>query len=146
MAENRSTDDLYRLLQDNHSLEEALMAANGDISNPTPLQVLNGLLVTTGQDIPTLADEARLSRSFAYQIFEGVRKPGREALLRLAFAMRLSLADAQSLLRIMQRGELYARIRREAVLIYALEHGYTITQANDALLQNGETPLLPLEA
>lgn len=140
MKVKRSTQELQSLLAQT-DLADALAQAGNEITNPTPRQYLNELLIASGMDIKKLADELLLSRSFTYQIFEGSRLPGREVLLRMAFVMKLSLAETQRLLAVLRRGALYPRIHRDAVIINALEHGQDVTDVNDTLLALGETPL-----
>lgn len=93
--------------------------------------------------IPQIADAAMLSHSFAYQIFSGVRNPGRNTLICIACVMRLPLEGVQRLLTISQKGELYPRVRRDAAIIFALEHGYALMQMEELLQKAGEASILP---
>ena len=62
-------------------------------------------------------------------------------------AVRECLADIkagrqmQRLLRLVNAPDLYARVERDALLIYAIQNKYTMAQANDLLLQNDLPPL-----
>ena len=47
----------------------------------------------------------------------------------------------QRLLRLVNAPDLYARVERDALLIYAIQNKYTMAQANDLLLQNDLPPL-----
>lgn len=103
---------------------------------------LTELLAASGLSISALADRVVASKVHMYQILEGVRKPGRDMLLRIAFALRLSLEETQSLLTVAQRGVLYPRVRRDVAIIYMVEHGYKLSEADEALRALDEQPLL----
>ncbi len=144
MSDDRPVDTkkLMRLLRENQDFDQFLESGGQGISNPTLTTRLLSLLKESGLSIAQVADSAMLSQSFAYQIFSGTRKPGRNALLSIALAMRLDLENLQRLLTLAQKGELYPRVRRDAAVIYAVEHGFTLEQAEDLLQQLGEESLL----
>ncbi len=139
MQEKRSTEELNRLIAECGDLDDALEEANSDITRISPSQRLNVLLVESKMEIRQIAQMAGLSTSYTYQIFEGVRVPGREAVLRLAFAMHLKPREAQHLLRIAKEGALYSRVRRDFIILFALEQGATLQEADALLTERGET-------
>ena len=71
----------------------------------------------------------------------GKKMPGRNMVLRIGFCMQASLSEMNQLLRLAGLSGLYAKIRRDATLIFALQQKYTMEQANDLLIQAGEDPL-----
>ena len=84
---------------------------------------------------------ANLERSNGYQIFNGYRTPRRNALLRIALGMHLTLDETQYLLKIALRGELYPRNRRDAALIYCIQHRLNLIDTELMLEQLGEEML-----
>lgn len=144
MPDNQSldTEKLMRMLQENDDFEVFLESGGRAVSNPTLTTRLMSLMEERNMSISQVADSAMLSQSFAYQIFSGVRKPGRNTLISIALVMRLTLENAQRLLTLAQKGELYPRIRRDAAIIYAFEHEFTLDQAEELLEQLGEASLL----
>ena len=143
MKNQYSTTGLFRTLAESSSIHKALEAVGSGMDLQ---RYLNDLLEEAHLDIPMLAIRMLASRSFVYQIFDGTRKPGRETLIRMAFALQLSLPQTQRLLSLARRGPLYPRIRRDAAIIYAIEHEYTLMQADEALFSVHELPLLePIE-
>ncbi|MDR0929692.1 MAG: helix-turn-helix domain-containing protein [Oscillospiraceae bacterium] len=109
----------------------------------SPRTYLHTLLQRRGQTISGLADEIHMSRPFVYQIFEGLRRPGRDVLLSMAIVLRLTLEEAQRLLTLFERGILYPRVRRDALLLHAVAQGFTLPMTEALLEQHGERPLLP---
>lgn len=86
----------------------------------------------------TVIKKAKLNTTFGYQLFSGERNAGKDTLLQLAFAMDMNLRETQRLLKIGGAGELYCKNRREAIVIYAITKGKTLTQADDLLFHFGE--------
>jgi hypothetical protein len=66
-------------------------------------------------------------------------------VLRIGFCLRADLKQTQRLLRLANASTLYARVRRDALLIYAIQNKYTVIQANELLLQNDLPPLYRYE-
>lgn len=87
-----------------------------------------------------------LNPTFCYQIFEGTRRPGRDSAIMLAFGLGCSLVEAQRLLRLAGASELWSRNRRDAIIIFCLEHGMNRAQTDDELWRLGEKTLLDGEA
>lgn len=82
-----------------------------------------------------------LEPSYGYQIFNGRRKPTRIILLRFAVIFGLTMDETQRLLKIGQKQELYPRIRFDTVIIYGIEHRYSIEEVEDLLHEVGEKSL-----
>jgi predicted XRE-type DNA-binding protein len=79
---------------------------------------------------------ADLDRVYGYQIISGKRKPTREKLIQLAFGLRLDIEDAQALLKVAGVAPLYARIEREAGIIFCINHGYSLIETQSFLQKN----------
>ena len=60
----------------------------------------------------------------------------------LALGMGCTLRETQRLLRLDGVSELWAKNRRDAVIIWCVEHGYSRTQTDDELYRLGEKTLL----
>ena len=81
---------------------------------------------------------AGLNETFGYQIFVGQRKPSRNKVLQIAFAMRCTLREANRMLQAAGASALYCKDRRDAIIIFALDKGYTLQEADEALFEFGE--------
>lgn len=99
------------------------------------------LLERGGLDIPQVAQRAMISKAFIYQMLGGSRQPGRDMVLRLAVCLKASVEETQRLLRSVQRGALYPRIHRDALIIYGLNRKLGLDELNERLLSEGEEPL-----
>ncbi len=82
-----------------------------------------------------------VNATFAYQIFQGTRRPGRETTMQLAFGIGCDLRETQRMLRLADHGSLWPRDRRDAIVIYCLEHRATLSRCNEELYRLGERTL-----
>ena len=69
---------------------------------------------------------SNLDRVYGYQIISGVRKPTREKLLQLGFGLGLDADGMQSLLKTAGMAPLYAKIKREAAILFCLNKMYDL--------------------
>lgn len=87
---------------------------------------------------------ANVRENYGYKILNGEILSGdRDRLLRILFALRVSLSECQRALKLHATAALSPYSPRDAVLIYALYHHiYDMDWINDRLLESGEAPLL----
>ncbi len=82
-----------------------------------------------------------IERSYFYHILSGQKTPSRNMLLRISRCIGASLDETNQLLRLAALGSLYARVRRDAGIIFCIENGYTMRQTNEFLKELHEAPL-----
>ena len=97
--------------------------------------MMNAKGLTRGEGIKA----SNLNEVYAYQIFSGVRRPSRDKLLCLTLAMNASLEETQNLLKKSEFAPLYARNRRDSIIIFCIEHNKTVIEVNQALYERGES-------
>lgn len=78
-----------------------------------------------------------LERCYGHQIISGKRIPSRDKLIALSFGMKLSLDETNDLLKISCNRTLYARDKRDAVIIFALINNMDIIKTNELLFEKG---------
>lgn len=99
---------------------------------------LQQMLNEKGLERARVIHEANLNDTYGYQIFMGQRKPTRNKVLQIIFAMKLSLREANRALKAAGVNELYCKNRRDAIIIFCLDHGETLLRANEELYRFGE--------
>lgn len=77
-----------------------------------------------------------LNRIYTYQIFAGKRMPSRDKLLAIGFGLQLDLDEMDKLLRQAGYSPLYARSKRDAIIIHAVVNNKSIFVANEMLFDN----------
>ena len=84
---------------------------------------------------------AQIDRTYGHQLFNGTRNPSRDKVIQLAFGLGLNVEETQHLLRAASKSTLYPRIRRDAVIIYALKEKWSLLETQEALSQYNLTIL-----
>lgn len=125
------TEELLNELLSSPDPNSFLSSANP--SKRSLAEYLQQLLDEKGLERSKVVRDAGLNDTFGYQIFKGTRKASRDKVLQLAFAMHLGLRETDRLLQAAGANELYCKNRRDAIIIFAVQKGYTLQKANEEL-------------
>ena len=82
-----------------------------------------------------------IERTYLYHILSGVRTPGRDNAIRLCIGAGLSLEETMRCLELLSVGILYAKNKRDSIIIYSINRGSNIDETNDLLYEMNEKPL-----
>ena len=99
------------------------------------------ILAEKGMSIADMQKRSCIDRTYIYQIMDGSKRPGRDKIIAMAVACRMTLPECQRALEIAQEGILYAKSRRDSVVIYAINNKMDIMGLNGLLEQYGLQPL-----
>jgi hypothetical protein len=99
-------------------------ACGRDLSSVYTGRFFERLFTKTGLRKSSVIRQANISRSYGYQIIDGSRIAKRDYYIAIAIAMNLDLATTQWLLAITETGVLYRPLKRDAAIIFAIQHGY----------------------
>lgn len=147
MQKNRNTVGRKdtRMLQTelkNAQSAEAFVAANQtELQTKTVAEYLNEMLIQYNLEKCDVNKRADLAGNYLYQVFNGLKSPGRDKLIQIALGFPLTLEETQYLLRLGGHSELYVRNSRDAFLMFAIEKRYEIQRVN-ALLDANQKELL----
>ena len=86
-------------------------------------------------------DQSMINPKYAYQIFSGKRTLTRDKAIMLAFGAGLDLEETQVFLKYASHLPLYPKVKRDALIIVALNQRMTVMDANDYLYQYKEALL-----
>ena len=141
-SEKVSTSTLLRRLFKTASLERVIRRFDEAEPDVPPFhEYINNLCKEKGIVPEQIIKNADIERTFGHKFFNGTRNPSRDRVIQLAFGFGMDYDEAQRLLTIANRGALYPRVKRDAVIIYALERGLDIV-AVQATLHELSMPLL----
>lgn len=136
---SKTTGDLLKtLLRTDEYSQFQELKDNGVVSLAEHLDALLDQKETSKAEV---IYRAGLDTVYGYQIFNGTRKPSRDKLLQLAFGFLLTYKETLTLLRIAGVDSLYVRRRRDSMIIFALNKGFSLEQLNELLEQEGEAYL-----
>jgi len=83
--------------------------------------------------------QSELSKDYALQLFSGLRKtPSRNKLICLCVAMGLSFEESDGLLKLAGLAPLYAKNKRDSIILYGIEHKQSVIKINQSLHEHGE--------
>lgn len=136
MSEEASTTELLNKIKDAKSLDDAILAGGGCV--PALGEYLSRLLEKKGLVRSQVVKAADMDATFGFQIFKGERGASRDKVLSLCFAMGCDLKETNRALKISGANELYSKSKRDVIIIYALENGWSLHDCNDALYKNSE--------
>ncbi len=139
-SRERLTEDLLKRLLSSSSIDSYLNEA--EPTNRALPDYLNELLHAHGLKRAEVIRASGINATVVYDIFAGKSKPGRDHAIMLAFGLGCSLRETQRLLRQAGVSELYAKIRRDAIIAWCIDQGASRAEADDELFRFGEKTLL----
>lgn len=140
MKPERMTEDLLQRLLTAADVDDYL--DEEDLPNRTLAGYLAQLLDDRRMTRADVVRTSGLNPTFVYDIFAGKSRPGRDHAIMLAFGLGCNLRECQRLLRLAGVSELWCKLRRDAIIIWCVQHGLTREQVDDELWAKGETTLL----
>lgn len=97
-------------------------------------EYLEALLSQSGLKKAEVIKKANLHREYGYQIFKGIRTPDKDKIICISLAMHLSVEETNRLLSLSNNGSLYAKVARDAIVIYCLNNKLDVMATNEMLL------------
>ena len=85
-----------------------------------------------------------ISRTYAYQILQGEKNPSRDKVLALALAAGMDLKNINQCLKLAGMNALYEKVRKDAIILFALNKKLSILEINELLYEMGEEPFISL--
>lgn len=76
-----------------------------------------------------------IERHYAYQILSGKKTPSRDKLLMFCFGLEMTAEEAQHFLLECSAPLLYAKNKRDNVILFALENRLTVIELNELLYE-----------
>lgn len=109
-----------------------------DIESKTLSEYLQQLLDEKELKRPDVIKRASINDTFGYEIFIGKKNPSRDYVLRIAFSMGLNLRETNRILKLSHANELYVKNRRDAIIIFCLDKGYSLQKTDEELYRFNE--------
>ena len=94
---------------------------------------LKALIEKRGFTKARVIRDSGINRRFFFDILSDKRKPTRNYVLRILIALKIPLKNVQWLLRATGYAQLYARDRRDSVVIYCINHKVDVRECNEML-------------
>lgn len=126
----RSTDDLLEVIK-NNSLDKTIEEIQGEQIDISLREYLNSILQKRGLKPADVMKKTGLNKSYFYALLDGTKtNPSRDVLIRLCFGFEMPLDEAQIFLKTFGAAMLYARNRRDSIIIHAIENKLSVMQCD----------------
>lgn len=135
------TNNLNQQLKEDVSLTE-FFEQNAKEFLSVPLnRYLKALIDKKGYTRAKIVRESGINRRYFYDILSGKRNATRDYVLRILLVLKTPLKNAQWLLRATGYAQLYARDRRDSVIIYCVNHQSSVKDCNAMLEKTNCEPI-----
>ena len=131
----KTTGDLLKSLKSKATVDEYLTENSNELIFDTLPDWIEFHMIKKKLDKADVVRASNITRTYAYQIINGDKKPSRDKLIMLCFGLRLTLDETQQILRRTGYSELYPRDLRDSIIIFALLHGYSVVDLNILLAE-----------
>jgi len=138
---NKRTQELIHELKECTQIEQYIEDNKEQFRDCSLAEYISGLMTEKGIKKIDVVKRSNLTEVYTYQILAGMKNPDREKLLCIIFALGLSLMEADRVLKMGGKAELYAKKRRDSIIIFALEKKISLDETNDLLYELGEETL-----
>lgn len=138
---NKRTDELLKILHSSTDINTYLKDNDAHITDIEFHDYLNQLLSEKNLTKSSVINDSNIQKNYGYQIFDGSKKPSRDKVLTLALAMSLTLEETNRLLHLSNNGILYPKLKRDSIIIFAIEKNYKLIDLNIMLDEMNEAPI-----
>ncbi len=140
--EEKNTDNLQTELADAPSLDVFLEQNEANFNTQNVPDLLNAMFLKANLTKAELARRSGVSTVYLHQLFAGKRSPSRDRLICLSIGLAAPVEETQALLRRSGFAELYAKDRRDAIILYGITRSLSLDEVNDLLFSKGENTLI----
>ncbi len=142
MTKRKNTDDLMEELKNKSTdINEYIDENSEDFIEVNLKDFWSKMLDKSKKAKSDIVNNADISYIYFYEITQGKKLPSKDKIIRIMISMELDLEDCQNALRFCNQSILYPRIKRDSVIIYALEHGLSLYKTQEMLIKAGEPEL-----
>lgn len=138
----KSTAELMdELKRKDISLEEYLKSNSESIEIANLKEHWHNLIEKSKLSSFDIINRSEFAYAYYYEVIGGKKIPSRDKIIRLMLAMHLELEDCQKTLKLCGLSELYPRIKRDIIIIYAVVNKLTVFELNELLKLQKENEL-----
>ena len=85
--------------------------------------------------------KAEVDEIYGYQIFSGRKNPSRNTLIAICIGARFTLNEIQTALKIAGYATLYAKNKRDSLIIWGINNSKSVIEINEMLFNENEDTL-----
>ena len=128
----KSTDDLMNSLKQAPSVEDYFDENDSEIFFGSLSEMIDYYRTRKGLEKADVWHDSGLTKGYAYEIMSGksTKNISRDKVIMICFGLKLTVDEAQQLLKKSGYAPLYARDTRDSIIIYSLEHIISIVNTD----------------
>ncbi|MBX9138363.1 MULTISPECIES: helix-turn-helix transcriptional regulator [unclassified Clostridium] len=130
-------DDIINNINSEKELHDYIENKLSPIPTLTFSKYLDSLRISKKIKKSTLIADSDISRTYCYQILNGVKNPSRDNVIKLCLACKLSIDETNRCLTLAKSNKLYSKDIRDSLIIYFINNNYSVIDANIKLDQFG---------
>ncbi len=139
---NKNTEDLLNQLKlENCTYNEYLCNNEEYFLNNDIASFWKTVIASSNMKKTDIINKADIGYTFFYDILKGKKHPSRDMLIKILVTLSCETDVFQEALRIYEWAALYPKIKRDSIIIYAINHKYSLRQTEELLIENGEKAL-----
>lgn len=132
------TTQLIEALKKSDTLISYMNRYKDQLTTLTFIDYLNDKFQESGLKKSEVIRSINLSRSYAYDVFSGKKKPSRDKVIMLSFGLHLDYDATQKLLIVATHNPLHPKNKRDAILIFCKYNNYSFIDVNMLLFDYAE--------
>lgn len=133
----KSTEDLLNEIKQTDEIQTFIERNDDEFLSKPLCEVIGGIIKDKKLKKADVVARSGLNRIYAYQILSGKRVPSRDKLIALCFGLLSGLEETDKLLKLAGYSTLYAKNKRDSIIIFAINSGKSVFSANELLFDNG---------
>lgn len=134
----KTTDDLLTELKSERNIARYLKENEPHFVDQRIGDYLDAFVAAKGLKKSQIFKDAEINEIYGYQIFSGTRKPSRNKLIALCISMGMSEEELGTALKYAGEAPLYARSKRDSMILSGILKGNSVMQINNLLYEHGE--------
>lgn len=137
----KNTNDLLKTLSKINKYEEYPEKCNDSFIDTSIAENLNRIIKEKNLVKSEVIRKSEIDEVYGYQIFSGKKNPTRDYIIALSIGMELSLEETQQLLKSCKYPFLYAKIKRDSIIIFGINKHLDVPSINELLYNQNEDTL-----
>lgn len=139
--ERKPTDELLKQLNNCNNIDEYFKDNEDYLINTTIAEYLYDIFNEKCLVKSRVFKKAEIDEIYGYQIFGGRKNPSRNTLLAICIGARFTLNEIQAALKIAGFAPLYAKNKRDSIIIYGINSEKAVCEINEMLYEKDEDTL-----
>ncbi len=134
---DKSTEELLNEIRSTNEIQKFIDSNSEEFTSEPLHKLLCEMIKNKGLKKSDVVRRSGLNRVYTYQILQGRRLPSRDKLIALCFGLRITLDETNDVLKYAGFAQLYARSKRDSLIIFAINSKKSIFVVNELLFDNG---------